>query len=393
MKSLIFAAILVSACLAMTTSAQVKSTAAANKQPDSQSTIDQTPISGSRVRVVGQGSKAATPSGNSSTNSTSTPSSARTKPDFNNHSEARIRPVNVPPSASSPRVENSTPKNGPVGPKTGHSSLRPAGLTRTTIAPSNSVTTSSSPVATVSSQIYRVGVRDVLDIQLADNPSRNSTLFTVLDDGALEYPLAGNPIVVDGMTTAEIAALLRQRIKIFDNPSVVVSVRDYASHTVNISGFVAAPGTKVLRREAVPLYTLLAEALILPEAARATITRQGRAPIVVDLKDTTLSATLVVPGDVIKVSGVPPGPTEFFFVGGEINSPGQKPFNAGLTLTQAILASGGTTVNAGAKVRVSRQGADGKLVTEEYNLRKIQGGKIPDPELKKGDRIEVTKSN
>jgi protein involved in polysaccharide export with SLBB domain len=248
-------------------------------------------------------------------------------------------------------------------------------------------------VATSSSQIYRVGVRDVLDIQLSDNPSRNSTLFTVLDDGALEYPLAGNPIVVDGMTTAEIAALLRQRIKIFDKPSVVVSVRDYASHTVNINGFVAAPGTKILRREAVPLYTLLAEALILPEAARATITRAERGPIVVDIKDTTQSATLVLPGDAIKVSGAPAGPTEFFFVGGEINSSGQKPYHKGLTLTQAILASGGTTANAGAKVRVSRQRSDGKLATEEYNLRKIQAGKVPDPELQKGDRIEVTNSN
>ena len=142
-----------------------------------------------------------------------------------------------------------------------------------------------------------------------------------------------------------------------------------------------------------PLYTLLAESLALPEAARATIPRQGRAPIVVDLKDANLSATLVVPGDAIRVSGVPSGPTEFFFVGGEINSPGQKPYHAGLTLTQAVLASGGTTVNAGAKVRVSRQGGDGKLVTEEYNLRKIQAGKIPDPVLQKGDRIEVTTGN
>jgi len=280
-----------------------------------------------------------------------------------------------------------------MGSKTGHGSLKALSFTNTTNAPPKSVSSSASPVATVSSQIYRVGVRDVLDIQLSENPSRNSTLFTVLDDGALEYPLAGNPIVVDGLTTSEIAALLRQRIKIFDNPSVVVNVRDYASHKVTISGFVAAPGTKTLRREAVPLYTLLAEALILPEAASATITRQGRSPIVVDLKDANLSATLVIPDDVIKVSGVPAGPTEFFFVGGEINSPGQKPFHTGLTLTQAILASGGTTASAGSKVRVSRQGADGRLSTEEYNLRKIQTGKIPDPVLQKGDRIEVTNSN
>jgi hypothetical protein len=156
---------------------------------------------------------------------------------------------------------------------------------------------------------------------------------------------------------------------------------------------VTAPGTKVLRREAVPLYTVLAEALILPEAARATIIRQGRAPIVVDLKDANLSATPVVSGDVIKVSGMPAAPTEFFFIGGGINSPGQKTYHAGLTLTQAILASGGTSATAGAKIKVSRQGIDGRLSTEEYNLRKIQTGKTPDPILQNGDRIEVTTAN
>ena len=138
---------------------------------------------------------------------------------------------------------------------------------------------------------------------------------------------------------------------------------------------------------------MLAEALVLPEAARAAITREGQAPIVVDLKDAKLSATLVVPGDAIKVTGMPLPPTEFFFVGGEISSPGQKPYHAGLTLTQAILASGGTKTSAGSKVRVSRQGANGRLTSEEFNLRKIQSGKTPDPLLQNGDRLEVTTGN
>jgi protein involved in polysaccharide export with SLBB domain len=390
MKSPIFAAFVLSASLAMTTSAQVKSMAAANKQASNEPATSQTPANASRVRVVGQGPGAAAPRTSGSTAATLQPN---TKPDFNNHSEARVRPNYNSAGAPVTRSEKLAPQSAPVGLKTGHASLKPSSSANTTTATARSVNFSPSPLATVSTQIYRVGIRDVLDIQLADNPSRASTLFTVLADGTIEYPLAGDPIVVDGLTTPEVAALLRQRIKILDKPSVVVNVRDFASHTVNINGLVATPGTKALRREAVPLYTLLAEASILPEAARATITRQGRAPVVVDLKDANLSATLVVPGDAIKVSGVPPGPTEFFFIGGEIGSPGQKPYHDGLTLTQAILASSGTTAGAGSKVRVSRQGVDGKLSTEEYNLRKIQAGKIPDPVLQKGDRIEVTGSN
>jgi protein involved in polysaccharide export with SLBB domain len=218
-------------------------------------------------------------------------------------------------------------------------------------------------------------------------------LFTVLEGGLLEYPFAGDPIVVAGLTTSQIAALLRQRIKIFENPTVAVHVRDYASHAVTVSGFVAAPGTRTLRREAVPLYTILAETQVLPEAVRATVIRQGQAPFIVDLKNANLSSTLIVAGDAIKVSGMSAGPTEFFFIGGEIVSPGQKSYHPGLTLTQAILASGGTNTSAGSRVRVSRQRADGKLATEEYNLRNIQTGKTPDPALQKGDRIEVTNAN
>jgi protein involved in polysaccharide export with SLBB domain len=113
----------------------------------------------------------------------------------------------------------------------------------------------------------------------------------------------------------------------------------------------------------------------------------------VDLKDANLASTLVIPGDAIKLSGMTAAPNEFYFVGGEISSPGQKAYHAGLTLTQAILASGGVNRSAGTQVRVSRQGADGRLATQEYNLRKIQSGKIVDPAIQKDDRIEVRVEN
>lgn len=373
MKSLVFAALVLSACLATTASGQVKSVAAANKQTSSKSPIDQNPVNSTRARVLGQGRNVVSTTTNAASH---TPQPTQAKADFNHSDIARYRRINTSPSL-------------PTDPA---SSLKPIDP-KTVALKSNTTAIASAPIATALTQVYRVGVGDVLDVKLSENPARNSTLFTVLEHGVLEYPFADNPIVVSGMTTSEIADLLRQRIKIFDNPTVTVAVRDYASHEISISGLVAAAGTKILRREAMPLYTMLAEALVLPEAARATITRQGHAPTVVDLKDDNLSETLVIPGDSIKVTGMPPAPTEFFFAGGEINSPGQKPYHDGLTLTQAILASGGTKASAGSRVKVSRQGADGKLITEEFNLRKIQTGKTPDPVLQKGDRIEVTNAN
>ena len=251
------------------------------------------------------------------------------------------------------------------------------------------VVPAAAPISAASTQIYRVGPLDVLDIRLVNNPTRQSTLFTVFENGMLEYPLAGAPVNVSGMTAEEIASLLRSRIRIFEKPQVVVSVRDFASHLVTVSGLVALPGKKALRREAVPLYTILAEALALPEAARATVTRVGRPPMLIDVKDSNHAATLITAGDVIKVSGAPPAPTEFFFIGGAINSPGQKPYHAGLTLTQSILASGGTSANAGDRIKISRLGNNGRLSSQEFNLKRIQLGKAADPVLQKGDRIEV----
>lgn len=382
MKSLTFPAFALIALSGMTALGQVKSVAVANNPAASNSgAASESAGNTTRARVLGQDQKAVLPG--------ETLASAAKPPAYGNHSDvARFRGANSGVEAS---TEKASPGVAGDDTKVGGSS-RKASVSNNTAAPANAALARDA-IATVSSQTYRVGARDVLDIRLADNLSRNSTLFTVQEDGVLDYPFAGSPIVVGGMTTPEIAQLLRQRIKIFDNPTVAVSVRDYASHSVAITGFVAAPGIKILRREAVPLYTLLAEALVLPEAARATVTREGQAPIVIDLKDSSLSSTLVVPGDAVKVSGMPPAPTEFFFIGGQISSPGQKPYHSGLTLTQAILASGGISTDGGSKVRVSRQGADGRLTTEEFNLRKIQAGKTPDPVLQEGDRIEVTNSN
>ncbi len=380
MKKLVLAAFVLSALSALlvtSADAQVKSVAAAN-QPGAKTTATPQPeTAGRRARVLGPEVKPASSTGRiASVGGLQT----QAKSDFNNGETSRSNRVDPSAGAASDSADK------PASPSSDNSNrsasnLKPAGSPAT---PANTV---------APTQVYRVGVRDVLDIQLDQLASKSSTLFTVLPGGMLEYPLAGGPFPVSGMTTSEIAALLRQRIKIFDNPNVAVTVRDYASHAVTVSGFVAAPGTKLLRREAVPLYTVLAEALILPEAARATITRQGRYPLVIDLKDASLSATLVIPGDTIRVSGPAAGPTEFYFVSGEIVSPGQKPFHAGLTLTQAIIASGGVNPSAGAKVRISRQGPDGRLNTEEHNLRKIQSGKMPDPVLQTGDRIEVTNAN
>jgi polysaccharide export outer membrane protein len=236
---------------------------------------------------------------------------------------------------------------------------------------------------------YRVGVGDVLDINIVGMPTRQSTLFTVLSGGSIEHPLLSRPIIAAGLTADEIAARLTSEIKVIRDARVNVRVRDYASHAVLVNGAVDSPGQKILRREAMPLYTVLAEALPRPEASVATIVHNGVPGQALTLGDQKAMSTLVMTGDAIRVSGSPTVSKQFVYVGGQVVSPGEKDYRNGMTLSQAILACGGATGEMAKSVRVSRRNANGFLVATEYDWRAIEQGKAPDPLLQAGDRIQL----
>jgi protein involved in polysaccharide export with SLBB domain len=237
--------------------------------------------------------------------------------------------------------------------------------------------------------VYRVGIGDVLDIRLANLPSRESTLFTVLKNGVLEYPLLNGPISVAGLSTEEIANLLSTEIKVIRATRVSVTVRDYASHAVVVTGLVDSPGRKTLRREAMPLYAVLAEALPRDEATDAIIVRGGKSETVALNNEQSMS-TLVFSGDVIKVSGSAASGRGFVYIGGDVTSAGEKEFRDGLTLTQALISAGGVPRSGKTTVKVARRNANGFLTATEYNVQSIQEGKAQDPLLQGGDRIDVT---
>jgi protein involved in polysaccharide export with SLBB domain len=323
------------------------------------------------------------------TNNPSATSDAPSKPG----SDTNI-PVGSPVKTAS-GAEGTSEANRTKPPATGSQTANtpdPSAVPATLPAAPATTSAASATAAVSLASVYRVGIGDVLDIRLLNNQDpRQSTLYPVIAGGVLDFPLLHDPLTVAGMTTDELAAQLIAEFRhrgIYDRPQVRVSVREYASHAVLVSGLVNDPGTKILRREAIPLYVVVAEAQPKPEAGRAVIVSHATGKsITVDLNDAAALNTLVQSGDVISLTLRPP---EFFYVGGEIGSPGQKDFHAGMTLTQAVLASGGVTRLAGERIRVARQGADGRLVSTDYNLSEIEGGVVPDPTLQPGDRIEVS---
>ena len=239
-------------------------------------------------------------------------------------------------------------------------------------------------------EIYRVGVGDVLDVRLINSPTNRSTLFTVMPSGVIDFPIAGGAIVVAGLTTDEIQARIAAELKrraVEETAQVSVGVRQYVSHAVLVNGLVVHPGTRFLRREAVPLYVVLAESQLRNDAGRVMIMRAGSEGETLELSDPQTLNITIQPGDVITVSHKP---QEFYYIGGRINNPGQKAFQPGITLLQAILASGGTSRQEN-RVEISRAGADGRLTTIRYRIKEIKAGTVEDPKLQPGDRIEISK--
>lgn len=243
-------------------------------------------------------------------------------------------------------------------------------------------------------ETYRVGVSDVLFISLQNAPAKSSTYFTVLSDGSIDYPLAGGLISVSGLSIEEIEDLLTSKISLYENPQVSVKIREYASHPITVLGLVENSGEKFIQREAVPLFVIKAEAIVQSTADEVSIRRANSTTENFKLNDPKADEVLILTGDIVEFKNADAskkanGGTEFFFIGGNIISGGQKDFHQGLTLTQAILASGGLKKSNAKSVIIRRKNDDGLLEAKNFNLKEIKNGKLPDPEIKAGDTIEI----
>ena len=287
-----------------------------------------------------------------------------------------------PPASVTKQVESNNPSTTAVS-----SDPAAAPVIRTVSSDPGSsnkaITTDDSAVT----DIYKVGIGDVLDIRLLNSATNRSTLYSVIEGGLIDFPIAGGLIPVAGLTTKEIQASITSKLKrlaVEEGTEVSVGVRQYASHTVVVTGLVSSPGTKILRREGVPLYVLLSEIQPRLDAARAVIRREGVPTQIVELSDSAPPNFIVRPGDVINLTA---RPQDFYYIAGRISYPGQKAFHPGITLVQALLAAGGSTRDN--VVELSRQGSDGRLDTTKFMLNEIKSGKIQDPKLQPGDRLEV----
>jgi protein involved in polysaccharide export with SLBB domain len=318
---------------------------------------------------------------------TTTPDSGKNFP-YSQNPKKRSRPSQDQPEAVSnpdsmmvitPAANNNRVAAGEGNSGSRSSAAKIAAVTRTHTAAAKNA-------GKAATDLYRIGAGDMLDIRLLNAESKDSTLFTVAGDGSIDYPLAGGSVQVAGMTNDELEEILADRVKLYENPDFAVTVRNYSSHMVNVGGQVDKPGSKAIRKDAVYLADVLKEASPRDGANKAVVTRANGEKVSVDLEGNAVNETLIYPNDDIKLFSDP----KFYYISG-VQSPGEKAFRAGITLTQAIVSCGGLTRDSTAKVFIRRKNDKGLLVSANYNLKEIKDGKTPDPEIMAGDTIEIDK--
>lgn len=240
-------------------------------------------------------------------------------------------------------------------------------------------------------RVYRVGIGDVLAITIR-NAAGSAVYYTVRNDGTIDFPLAGENVVVAGQTIEQIEASITDLVKLFQVPRVSVAIREYVSHGVLVKGLVGVPGYHHVHRDAVPLYVIRAAAAVNPLASGVTINRGSHGIVESYLFANSVGDNILIfPGDTVEFTGINDNSNgRYYTIGGNITNSGKREFSDGMTLSKAIATNGGVKGTT-KRVNIRRRDKNGSATTTEYEINSLISGKIQDPTILPGDIIEVLK--
>jgi len=262
---------------------------------------------------------------------------------------------------------------------------------------------------------YLIGPRDILTVIIyAGGEEQQKVDLTVSAQGTINAPFIG-PVSVKGLSVRQLELAITEPLArdYFVNPQVNIRVKEYHSLHYYISGAVKSPGMYEVSSNT-SLMELLAKAGgVLPERGNvAYILRESvelieqkekiedfilaKDPIKIDLKklldlgDMSFNVMLR-PGDVVYI------PLEKtldlaeskIYIEGEVKKPGVYDFQVGLTAMNACIMAGGFDKFAAPnRTKIIRKNKENQEIIK-INLDEVREGKIPDIELKPGDRIYV----
>ena len=218
--------------------------------------------------------------------------------------------------------------------------------------------------ATAGLDDYVIGVADVLNIIVFNEPDASRLAATVDSDGTIDMPYIGR-VKAAGQSARAIEKEVRDRLAkdFLRNPSVSVEITQFRSKTISVQGLVRAPGEYPLQGN-VSVTTALAKAgsMLLDAGSYVIISRRGpngaTETIKVSRKDIEsgkAQSVLLKDGDVVLVPKA-----ESVFVTGQVRTPGTYTWEEGQTVERALSLAGGPTERAG-KVSIERAG---KVVTK-----------------------------
>lgn len=247
---------------------------------------------------------------------------------------------------------------------------------------------------------YRIGPKDLIDIQVLEEPDASSEV-RVQADGTITLPLIGT-LSVEGRTTAQVSREIQEFLEkdLLQRATVTVRVVEFRSRPISVIGAVNTPGNLQFSGRWRLIEALTAAGGLSPE--------HGNTIYVMRRSENGLSAQLQIPVDELMLRGsrtlnipiysgdlinVSPAIEVRVYCLGEVNRPGAVTFKDSerITLLTAIANAGGPTDRAGKRALIRRETADGQEEIEVH-LREIIDGRRPDVDLKAGDVIVVKES-
>ncbi len=254
---------------------------------------------------------------------------------------------------------------------------------------------------------YRIGPKDLVQIQVFEVPELANVERRVSEDGAVNLPLIGD-VAAAGLTQEQLAARIKTLLesKYVQRASTGVEVREFRSKPISVIGAVKQPGDLAFSGR----WTLI-EAIT---AAGGLAENAGNVIYVLRRPDNGLSDQVAVAVNDLLVRAdqranlpiyandlinVPATVELSVFCLGEVANPGALVFKSTerLTLLTAIARAGGLTERAASKILIKRGGgqAGGRAAAAQeihVDYKRIVGGKDPDVELREGDIVVVKES-
>jgi len=251
---------------------------------------------------------------------------------------------------------------------------------------------------------YTIGPGDVLMISVWRHPDLDKNIV-VRSDGTMTFAPIGD-LTAAGLTPTELSNELMQRLRDFtrETTQVTVSVAQYNSRAVFLTGQVTAPGRYSFERipDILQLMSQAGGALPGADLSNVTIVRPGvSGPKVIKVNvagymrgEAKALLPPIEPGDTIEVPALVAsgglGGQGLVYVLGAVKTAGAFPTAGGLDVLQAIALAGGTTADAelGDVAVVVDSGKSQAVVS--INLEEILRDGTGSPfYLKAGDRVVV----